>query len=155
MTVLRSVTVEEFFVDVGTLVVRDQGQAVDDAGAGLEEDRTSLSVTGRVALAGAGWLHAHARSGAAQVTLELLDRAPDEADVQGGWLMETPYLSSSGRVALDSLVPSADGAGLDLGSSGRFRVRVHVHEAEAEDRTPCSSGGCRSGPTRRTPDPCG
>lgn len=125
MTVTRSATDPEFLVDYSTLVVRDSGPGTGEDDERLAEDAATLSVTGRLAVAGQGWLCAQTRADYLHVVLELHDAPPSpEPAAQGVELMETPYLSSSGAVALDSLVSMAGSTVLQLDEPGLYRVRV-------------------------------
>ena len=126
MTVIRSARDPEFLVDYSTLVVRDSGPGTGVDDVRLSEDLATLSVTGRLAMAGQGWLHAHTRAEYLDVVLEVHDAPPaPEPTAQGVALMETPYLSPSGEVTLDSLVPMAGSTVLELDGPGLYRVRVN------------------------------
>ena len=125
--VLRAVTDDAWAVAHSTLAVREAGeQLLEPAGRALSEEQGVLSVSGRVARAGDGWVFASARSDDAHVTLQLLDGPPPPGPVEAGAVaVETPHLSTSGRVGLDALVAVSGGAELALDGPGGYRLRVH------------------------------
>jgi hypothetical protein len=132
MALLREYSTDEYWAEYAVLVIRDLGGDSDDyEGAGLlAEQATGTQPGGTIAMAGAGWLWARATSmdGDNEVRLEAHDSVP--ADDPGGladWddVVETPYLSFSGTVALSLLTAGVDYQhALQLGPKGHYRVRV-------------------------------
>jgi hypothetical protein len=150
---------DEYWSDYGILVVLDgmggeESATADAPDPALCLDRqltapAALESGATVAHAGAGWLWG--RVGWLEsyhfVRLEAHDAAP--ADDRGDWdeVLETPYWSETGTIALGTLVegwdPEADE--LALGAPGLYRVRVSC----VRDFSPSGADGFR--PLQRTP----
>ncbi|GAA0963161.1 DUF6042 family protein [Actinocorallia libanotica] len=83
------------------------------------------AVAGTLVCAGAGWLQASSAGEAEQaVTLELHDAEPPADDDAWDDVAETPFLTRTGRVLLDYLIPGLEGDGFVLAGPGLYRVRV-------------------------------
>ncbi|MGW3963682.1 hypothetical protein ACWED2_27960 [Amycolatopsis sp. NPDC005003] len=126
MTLLGILEDDEYLPEYGTLVVRDR-----HAADGLEPLENELlgelateALSGTVATAGDGWVHGHAGDPFQSVRLEAHD-APPRLELDG-WedVVESPFHSRSGRVALGFLTGGEHDETLELGRRGLFRVRV-------------------------------
>ncbi|WP_410672114.1 hypothetical protein [Amycolatopsis sp. cmx-4-68] len=133
MTLLGSWEDDEYLPEYGTLVVRDRYTA-----DGLEPLENELlgelateALSGTVATAGDGWVHGHAGDPFQSVRLEAHDAPPSLG--LGDWedVVESPFRSRSGRVALGFLTGGEEDGTLDLGRRGLFRVRVARRAAAA------------------------
>ncbi|MEV7043389.1 hypothetical protein [Amycolatopsis sp. NPDC051061] len=126
MTLLGVYEEDEYLPDYGTVVVRDRYAA--DGLAPLENvvlaEFGTDALSGTVATAGDGWVHGHAGDPFQAVRLEAHDAPP--AFVADEWedVVETPFRSRGGRIALELLTGGGHDDGLDLGRRGLFRARV-------------------------------
>lgn len=132
MALTGSLDDDEYWPEFGTVVIRDKayGRFEDDP----DEDSLSPLLTetagplfGTVARAGNGWLHLNSGGQPQQVRIEAHDDAPPVET--GAWpdVMETPYRSVTGQVALAMTTsgPWSSSPGLAIGAGlGRYRARV-------------------------------
>ena len=119
-----------------TFVVRDTGERTDvdeQARPGLVELGPSTG-TGTLARTGHGWLHAWPRGAYDRVVLKAHDGPAPEPPAQG-WadLLELPYVSATGSVALGSLAGGEHEDVLSLGAPGRYRVSLASRPNPGED----------------------
>jgi hypothetical protein len=108
---LRAYVTDEYWAEYAVLVIRDHDGEADHAGMELlAEFATDAQPGGTIAVAGAGWLWASASSGDGdnEVRLEIHDDVPADDLADWGDVVETPYLSFSGTVALSLLTGSGD-----------------------------------------------
>ena len=133
MTLLGILEDDEYLPEYGTLVVRDR-YAAD----GLEPLENELlgelateALSGTVATAGDGWVHGHAGDPFQAVRLEAHDALPSVVFDDWEDVVESPFHSRSGRVALGLLTGGEHDGTLELGRRGLFRVRV-ARRAAAE-----------------------
>jgi hypothetical protein len=135
---------DEYWSEYGVMVVIDGPGSADDSadyageddlepGLGLDAELLAVSgmqlpAGGTVAHGGAGWLWGRVGwlDSYHVVRLEAHDTPP--ADDRGDWeeVLETPYWSCSGTVALSTLTGGWDDEAdvLELGTPGLYRVRV-------------------------------
>ncbi len=114
-------------------MVRDRHAADGLAPLGNEllGELATGALSGTVATAGDGWVHGHAGDPFQSVRLEAHDAPPPV--VPDGWedVVESPFHSRSGRVALGFLTGGEHDGTLELGRRGLFRVRIARRAAAA------------------------
>ncbi|MDQ7810300.1 hypothetical protein Q5425_41805 [Amycolatopsis sp. A133] len=133
MTLLGSLEDDEYLPEYGTLVIRDR-YAAD----GLEPLENELlgelateALSGTVATAGDGWVHGHAGDPFQSVRLEAHDAPPPVGLDDWEDVVESPFRTRSGQVALGLLTGGEGDGTLELGRRGLFRVRVARRAAAA------------------------
>ncbi|WP_284744175.1 hypothetical protein [Amycolatopsis sp. RTGN1] len=133
MTLLGFLEDDEYLPEYGTLVVRDR-YAAD----GLEPLENELlgelatdALSGTVATAGDGWVHGYAGDPFQSVRLEAHDAPPSVVVDDWEDVVESPFHSRSGRVALGLLTGGEYDGTLELGRLGLFCVRVARRAAAA------------------------
>ncbi|MDX3189812.1 hypothetical protein PV458_15520 [Streptomyces sp. MN03-5084-2B] len=168
MTLLAVLEDDEYLPEYGTLVVRDRHRAdgVEPLDNELLGELATEALSGTVATAGDGWVHGHAGDPFQAVRLEAHDAPPSV--VLDDWedVVESPFHSRSGRVALGFLTGGEHDETLELGRRGLFRVRVARRAAAAEEEGdvwlvqfwPCAEAGLprwvrRTRPALFRPDP--
>lgn len=116
----------EYLPEYGTLVVRDRYAAdgLEPLDNELLGELATEALSGTVATAGDGWVHGKAGDPFQAVRLEAHD-APAPIVLED-WedVVESPFRSRSGRVALGFLTGGEGPESLELGGRGMFRVRV-------------------------------
>ncbi|MFF5987656.1 hypothetical protein [Prauserella flavalba] len=124
----------EYLPEYGTVVVRDDWPAREES---LPEHENALlgelateALAGTIATAGDGWLHGHAGDPYQSVRLEAHDTEPPSAGDAWEDVVETPFHSRSGAVALGLLTGGTDDGTLELGARGSFRARVSRRAAD-------------------------
>lgn len=127
MTLLEACEDDEYLPEYGTVVVRDRN--APDGSEPLENallaELATDALSGTVATAGDGWVHGHAGDPFQAVRLEAHDAPPSLALEEWEDVVESPFHSRSGRLALGYLTGGEhDDPVLALGRRGLFRVRV-------------------------------
>lgn len=123
---------DEYLPEYGSVVIRDK-YAEDGLPALPNELLTELAteaLSGTVATAGDGWLHGTAGDPYQAVRLEAHDVEPHPQLEEWEDVLETPFRSRSGRIALGFLTGGEFGDVLELGERGFFRARVARRVAE-------------------------
>jgi hypothetical protein len=135
MALLGAFEDDEYLPEYGTLVVRDRydAEGPEPLDNELLAEFGTDALSGTVATAGDGWVHGHAGDPFQAVRLEAHDAAPSFALQEWEDVVESPFHSRSGRVALGHLTGGEDDTGLDLGRRGLFRVRVARRAAVVGD----------------------
>lgn len=113
----------------GILVVLD----VRDAMHHEETSDNEAHPVGSIARSGNGWLYAAGGDGPCVVQLQANDDRPGDEDVDG-WadVVEVPYQSPSGVVALSDLMDGPGEDHLTLGDPGGYRLRLAHRPLPAE-----------------------
>ncbi|WIX98319.1 hypothetical protein QRX60_30150 [Amycolatopsis mongoliensis] len=126
MALLEAYEDDEYLPEYGTLVVRDRydPEGLEPLGNELLAEFATDALSGTVATAGDGWVHGHAGDPFQAVRLEAHDAPPSFVLDEWEDVVETPFHSRSGRIALGYLTGGEDDAGLELGRRGLFRARV-------------------------------
>jgi hypothetical protein len=126
VTLLEACEDDEYLPEFGTVVVRDRHAAdgADPLENGLLGELATDALSGTVATAGDGWVHGFAGDPFQAVRLEAHDAAPSFVAEEWEDVVESPFHSRSGRIALGFLTGGEHEPGLELGRRGLFRVRV-------------------------------
>ncbi len=136
MALLRDRAVADYWAEYGTIVVLDHGDwDYESESLGMLEAGVTGWQPGTIARAGAGYLWANGELDADhEVRLEAHDGEPPDDRAEWDDVMETPYRSLTGTIALTHLGDSGDDADtLLLGSPGHYRVRVSCRRQPAPE----------------------
>lgn len=118
----------EYLPEYGTVVVRDEwpagGESSPEHENALLGELATEALAGTIATAGDGWLHGHAGDPYQSVRLEAHDAEPPAAGDEWEDVVETPFRSRAGAVALGLLTGGTYDGALELGARGPFRARV-------------------------------
>ncbi len=140
-TPIRSIETDEIRPDHGVLMVGDvapagQASAVlsDRSPTGDDPVYPRRSSTGTIARSGPGWLQTSAEDTYNRVRLEVHGGPPP--DDHGAWqaVVDVPYRSQTGWVALAGIMTSPRKPQLQLGEPGMYVVRVSMREARSHDQ---------------------
>ncbi|MCR6489102.1 hypothetical protein M8542_40385 [Amycolatopsis sp. OK19-0408] len=126
---------DEYLPEYGTLVIRDRYDAAGSAPLANEllGELATEALSGTVATAGDGWVHGHAGDPFQAVRLEAHDEPPPIVLEEWEDVVESPFHSRSGRVALGYLTGGESQETLELRHRGLFRVRVARRAAADEE----------------------
>ena len=122
----------EYLPEYGAVVIRDSHaeDGLPPLPNELLHELATNALSGTLATAGDGWLHGTAGDPYQVVRLEVHDAEPAPQLDEWEDVVETPFRSRSGRVALGLLTGGEFGEVLELGERGFFRVRVARRAAE-------------------------
>lgn len=120
---------DEYLPEYGTIVIRQRHPTESLPNTLLHELATN-ALFGTVATAGDGWLHLQADDAFQTVRLEAHDVAPPLEPAEWEDVVELPFHSGSGVVAVDTLTGCDSDALLHLATRGFFRVRVARRAAD-------------------------
>ncbi|RBM22910.1 hypothetical protein DI005_04530 [Prauserella sp. PE36] len=127
----------EYLPEYGTVVVRDEwpagGESSPEHENALLGELATEALAGTIATAGDGWLHGHAGDPYQSVRLEAHDAEPPAAGDEWDDVVETPFRSRAGAVALGLLTGGTYDGALELGARGPFRARVSRRPAEEDE----------------------
>ncbi|MFE3173044.1 hypothetical protein ACFXPA_39945 [Amycolatopsis sp. NPDC059090] len=133
MTLLEFCEDDEYSPDYGTIVLRDvyRDKTLPALDNELLGEHGTPTVSGTVATAGDGWLHATADHFCQAIRCEAHDGPPEVR--LGDWedIVESPFHSRSGTAGLGWLTGGSLSQELSLGAKGFYRVRMCRKPAEA------------------------
>ncbi|WP_116200215.1 DUF6042 family protein [Amycolatopsis circi] len=133
MTLLGFCEEDEYLPDYGTIVLREvyRDKTLPALDNELLGENATAALSGTVATAGDGWLHATAGHSYQAIRCEAHDGPPELR--LGSWedIVESPFRSRSGIAGLGWLTGGTLSGELNLGAKGFYRVRVCRKTAEA------------------------